>query len=139
MVFTEVGELVTECGEAGCTGAVAAGDARFLIAVTPLGGGFQELVQGTERTVPVAQDRFGHGLELRGTSGVGELVGPGGDVLPGLGHGQGVGELPRVVCGPAVEVVAGWGVGVVGVDLFGGTADVVVQLEVGMGQGSSWK
>ncbi|MEV7242806.1 hypothetical protein AB0N92_16365 [Streptomyces sp. NPDC093248] len=42
-----------------------------------------------------------------------------------------------IAIGPAVQVASGGGAGVVGVDLVGGAADVVVKLEVGVLQGYS--
>lgn len=41
-------------------------------------------------------------------------------------------EVFGIACGPAVQVVPCGGPGMVGVDLFGGAADVVIQLEVGV-------
>ncbi len=105
MVVAEVHEVFAETGEAPGIDAVVVGDAGFLVAFAPFGGGLQELVQRAEPAATVTHDGLGYGLELRGGARAVQLVGPGGDVPAGVRHGEAVGELPSAPRGPSVQLV----------------------------------
>ncbi|MFF4285662.1 hypothetical protein ACFY0R_10080 [Streptomyces sp. NPDC001633] len=137
VVFVDDGKLIAKLSQLVGTAAITLRDCGLVVAIAPVGGVLQELVQCTQGTPAVAEDSFGNGMELRGGAGTVQLVSPCIDAGARLGQREGVGELSRVVVGPAEQIVRGGRVGLVGIGLFGGSADVVVQLEVGV-QGCSY-
>ncbi|MFD4257646.1 hypothetical protein ACFWR9_08440 [Streptomyces sp. NPDC058534] len=75
MFLAQVGELVSECGQLLGVLAVAGGDARFLVALAPLGRGLQERVQLGEAAVPVAEDGLYDCVQLGGRTDSVEVTG----------------------------------------------------------------
>lgn len=137
VVFVDNGKLIAKLSQLVGTAAVTLRDCGLVVAIAPVGGVLQELVQCTQGTPAVAEDGFGNGMELRGGAGAVQLVSPSIDATARLGQREGGGELGRVVVGPAEQIVRGGRVGLVGIGLFGGSADTFVQLEVGV-QGCSY-
>ncbi len=63
-VLAQVGRAVTEGRQFLGAAAVAPGDAWFLVALAPLGRGFQEQVQFRQGAVVVAEDGLGDAVQL---------------------------------------------------------------------------